>query len=375
MRFLCVYVDGGKGHYIPAKAVQEQLISMGHEAELIEFFELFNIKWIGRINKKIWRMMLRSPKIENHFSKQNDQDKDRMAFASKVIQHFLRKSFRKTISQKNPDLIFTTHPYPSRFISDVLDKLAVSIPVTYYATDVFSAPVATVSNSLTKYYISTAEGLEYVKDMGQEPATLELAPFPLQKSCAENTLTSKEEARKLLGLNEKMFTLQINYGGEGLGTTNLLKSLGYLLDDVQVVIIGGMTDATKSKLKLICDMLPNNVHSHIIGFTDKVNAYNVASDIIAGRAGINTILEAFYLRRPFLITELVYTVKASADYICKYKVGWNAHLDPERQFEVIKECMDNPQVLKDMDRNFDAIPIEYGADKLAQRLITLAGAK
>ena len=37
--------------------------------------------------------------------------------------------------------------------------------------------------------------------------------------------------------------------------------------------------------------------------------------------------------------------------------------------------MDNPQVLKDMDRNFDAIPIEYGADRLAQRLITLAGAK
>ena len=63
MRFLCVYVDGGKGHYIPAKAVQEQLISMGHEAELVEFFELFNIKWIGKINKKLWRLMLRSPKI------------------------------------------------------------------------------------------------------------------------------------------------------------------------------------------------------------------------------------------------------------------------------------------------------------------------
>ncbi|MGN0905857.1 MAG: glycosyltransferase [Bullifex sp.] len=375
MRFLCVYVDGGKGHYIPAKAVQEQLISMGHEAELIEFFELFNIKWIGKINKKIWRLMLRSPKVENHFSKHNDQDKDEMTFASSMVQRFLSKSFRKTITEKNPDLIFTTHPYPSRFISDVLAKLNLDIPVTYYATDVFSAPVATVSNRLTKYYISTAEGLEYVKGLGQDPATLELAPFPLQKSCAGNTLASKQEARRALGLDENMFTLQMNYGGEGLGTKDLLKSLGYLLNDIQVVILGGMTDQTKDSLRRICDKLPNNVHAHIIGFTDKVNAYNVASDIIAGRAGINTILEAFYLRRPFLITELVYTVKASADYITKYNVGWNAHLDPEKQFEVIKKCMENPQILSDMDACFDAIPIEYGADKLAGKLVKLAGVK
>lgn len=375
MRFLCVYVDGGKGHYIPAKAVQEQLISMGHEAELVEFFELFNIKWIGKINKKLWRLMLRSPKIENRFSSHNDQNKDEMAFASSMVQRFLSKSFRKTISQKNPDLIFTTHPYPSRFISDVLAKLKINIPVTYYATDVFSAPVATVSNKLTKYYISTEEGLECVKAMGQNPETLELAPFPLQKSCAENTFTSKKEARKYLGLDENMFTLQINYGGEGLGTTDLLKSLGSLERAIQVVILGGMNEQTKDNLRKICDTLPSNVHAHIIGFTDKVNAYAVASDLIAGRAGINTILEAFYLRRPFLITELVYTVKASADYICKYNVGWNAHLDPDRQFEVIKDCIGNPQVLKDMDSNFDSIPIEYGADKLAERLITLAGAK
>ncbi len=51
MHFLCVYVDGGKGHYIPAKAVQEQLIALGHEATLIEFFDLFKIKWIKTKSK------------------------------------------------------------------------------------------------------------------------------------------------------------------------------------------------------------------------------------------------------------------------------------------------------------------------------------
>ena len=97
MHFLCVYVDGGKGHYIPAKAVQEQLIALGHKATLIEFFDLFKIKWIGRINKKVWRLMLRSPKIENNLSKHNDQDSNGMEIASKAVMFCLKRSFKKTI--------------------------------------------------------------------------------------------------------------------------------------------------------------------------------------------------------------------------------------------------------------------------------------
>ena len=371
MHFLCVYVDGGKGHYIPAKAVQEQLIALGHKATLIEFFDLFKIKWIGRINKKVWRLMLRSPKIENNLSKHNDQDSNGMKIASKAVKFCLKRSFKKTIKKLNPDLIFTTHPYPDVFISEMVDKLGLNIPVTYYATDVFSAPVATICNKLTKYYISTREGLETVKGLGQAESTLELAPFPLQKSCAENTIKSKAEARRLLNLKEDVFTLQINYGGEGLGTNSLLKSLEYINTELQVVILGGMKETTKDSLRLISAKLPENIHVHIVGFTDKVNLYAIASDIIAGRAGINTILEAFYLRRPFLITELVYTVKASAAYIEKYNVGWNAHLDPEKQFEIIKSCINDKSILESMDKNFDLIPIEYGADKLAKRLIDL----
>ncbi|MDD5973758.1 MAG: glycosyltransferase [Spirochaetales bacterium] len=372
MRFLCVYVDGGKGHYIPAKAVQEQLIALGHEAILIEFFDLFKIKWIGKINKKVWRLMLRSPKIENNLSKHNDQDSNGMEVATKALKLFSKNSFKKTIKNYNPDLIFTTHPYPEVFIAEMLDKLKINIPVTYYATDVFSAPVATICNKITKYYISTLEGLEIVKGLGQDENKLELSPFPLQKSCAENKIKSKAEARSILGLKGDIFTLQINYGGEGLGTNTLLKSLANIEKEIQVVILGGMNETTKDNLKQISSKMPENIHVHIIGFTDKVNAYAIASDIIAGRAGINTILEAFYLRRPFLITELVYTVKASADYILKYNVGWNAHLDQEKQFDIIKECIDNPTILESMDKNFDSIPIEYGADKLALRLVELA---
>ena len=76
MNILCVYVDGGKGHYIPAKAVQEQLEALGHNAVMVDFFEFLGLRLAGRINKFVWRRLLEHPGYEMRFSKRNDQNTD-----------------------------------------------------------------------------------------------------------------------------------------------------------------------------------------------------------------------------------------------------------------------------------------------------------
>ena len=108
---------------------------------------------------------------------------------------------------------------------------------------------------------------------------------------------------------------------------------------------------------------------HVKGFVNNVSDYLAASDIIAGRAGINTIVEAIYAHRPFLITELVYIVIASAEYVEKYHVGWNATGDVEKQLGIIKDLVRNPWKLLEMEENFGKVPIEYSSEKLA-RMIT-----
>ena len=112
-----------------------------------------------------------------------------------------------------------------------------------------------------------------------------------------------------------------------------------------------------------------NTKVYVRGFITDVNDYLSASDIVAGRAGINTILEAMYMHRPFLITELVYTVIPSADYVEKYHVGWNASEDTQKQLSIILDLASHPEKLSGMDDNFDAIPIEYSAEHLARMLI------
>ena len=370
MRGLCVYVDGGKGHYVPAKAVKEELDAMGIDCMLEEFFDYLDIRWMGRINKGFWRTMLRMPAIERHVSKHNDSDSNGMELAVGFANRHCMRMLRANLEEFRPDFVFTTHPYAGTILSEMFNHAGISIPVYYFATDVFSAPVASICDKLRRFYISTEEGLETVRKMGQPSRTLVLAPFPLQKSVVSVRNLDKKETRRKLELDSDLFTLQINLGGEGLGSLYLLESLIRHDVPMQIVIIGGMEKAMMKRIDGIVERsVRGNVRVYNRGFVSNVDEYLAASDIIAGRAGINTIVEAMYAHRPFLITELVYTVIPSADYVVKHKVGWNCSGDRKHSVDVVLEYAQDPGKLAELDRNFDSVPIDYSAAKLARMVV------
>lgn len=370
MKGLCVYVDGGKGHYVPAKAVMEALNEMGVETHLEEFFSYLDIKWIGKINKFYWRSMLRMPGLERKLSKHNDADSNGMELAVNMARKLCTKKLLSRLDEFRPDFIFATHPYASTILPEMLYSAGINIPVYYFATDVFSAPVATICNKLRRFYIATEEGRELVIRMGQNPDTVVLSPFPLQKSIAEGEKLSKKEARNKLGLDPLLFTLQLNLGGEGIGSLALLKNLLNADRKMQIVILGGMD---KKALKHIDEIIKlshaENTKVSVPGFVSNVNEYLAASDIVAGRAGINTIVEAIYAHRPFLITELVYTVLPSAEYIVSHNVGWNASEKPEEASDIVLDAYEHPEKLESMEASFNAVPIEYSAEKLASMIV------
>lgn len=369
MNILCVYVGGGKGHYIPAKAVSDQLTQMGHNAALIDFFELIKMNPIGKINVMLWRKLLQRPDLENKFSKHNDQNTKEIQWVSAVLQVIRKRRFKHIIKTYRPDMIFTTHPYADYFLADLAARFTPSIPVTYYATDVFFVPMSAVNNNLCSMYVATEEGCKSAAANGQRSDSIKLCPFPLQASCKAGQKLSKAEARRRIGLKEDVFTLQLNLGGEGIGSLELLEGLKCIDSPMQVVVIGGIKEKIRSRIEQIKATLPNHINVFIPGFVHNVNDYALASDIIAGRSGINTLVECFYLHRPFMITELVYTVMASADYVEKYGVGWNLNKDLDKQLSLISMFAEKPTLLDELDKNFDAIPIIYDAAGLAKMVV------
>ena len=367
MKGLCVYIKAGKGHYVPAKAVHEQMVRIGVDSSLVDFFDYLDLHWMETLNQTAWRIMLRIPFIEKHLFRSLDSSGWGIRTVIALVRKFGGKKLRRNISESRPDFIFATHPYPGTVLSTLLHEMGEDIPVYFYSTDVFSAPAVSICPYLRKFLIPTEEGVERVKALGQAEDTIMLSPFPLQSSVADEPRLSKAEARRRIGIDEDKFTLQLNLGGEGLGSLNLLEDI--LREDlpVQVVIIGGIKKEMKRRLdRIIREHRGKNTDVLIRGFIDNVSEYLAASDVIAGRAGINTIVEAIYAHRPFLITELVYIVIHSAEYVEKYGVGWNATGDRDKQIAIIRSLVTHPENLAKLDENFSKVPIEYSAQKLAR---------
>ena len=366
MKIACVYINAGKGHFIPAKSIADAMVEKGLEIELVDFFDIIKDYGLDMLNQKIWQIQLKHPKLEIFINGTTDKNGRTMNLLVPFFIKRYKKDFLQWLELHKPDAFISTHYFPSRLIPEILDDCGLEIPSFAYASDVFFTPTSGLTNKLRKFYISTLEGQQHVLAKQLVPEKVELTTFPIQTGCVSAARVSKAQAREKLSLQNK-FTLVINLGGEGIGTTRLIKKLDKLELEMQVMVLGGMDEKSRELFRVIGAQL-KYVNLTIAGFVSNVYDYVLASDVVAGKAGINTMVEAAYFKRPFLITGLYYTVLAAADFYERHKIGWLA-LDVDSQVDIIARCMREPDILLQMEDNFKIVPITYGASAIADSII------
>lgn len=372
MKIACVYINAGKGHFIPAKSIADALVEKGIEIELVDFFDIIKDHGLDMLNQKIWRIQLKHPKLEIFINATTDKNGRAMNLLVPFFIKRYKKDFLQWLELHKPDAFISTHYFPSRLIPEILDDCGLEIPSFAYASDVFFTPTSGLTNKLRKFYISTLEGQQHVLAKQLVPEKVELTTFPIQTGCVSAARVSKAQAREKLSLQDK-FTLVLNLGGEGIGTTRLIKKLDTLELEMQVMVLGGMDEKSRELFRVIGAQL-KYVNLTIAGFVSNVYDYVLASDVVAGKAGINTMVEAAYFKRPFLITGLYYTVIAAADFYERHKIGWLA-LDIDSQVDIIARCMREPDILLQMEDNFKIVPITYGASAIADSMMTELSSK
>ena len=69
MKGAFLYVDAGKGHYVPAVALSDAMKDMGEEAIVEALFVIFKAPIVRWISKHYWRYLLHHPKLEKKIDK------------------------------------------------------------------------------------------------------------------------------------------------------------------------------------------------------------------------------------------------------------------------------------------------------------------
>ncbi len=365
MRGVLFYVEAGKGHYIPAKAIHESMQKLGHETLLVDLFLAVDTRFWHYFTKYIWRLMLHFPNYERKANAKNDNPTLWRKFVPWVVSRY-SKRFTKWFAEVKPDFILCTHFIGGLLLPPMVKACGLDIPVYLYGADIFMSPLTGLSNELDKLYISSQFGVDWVIAHGQEAERTALCPFPLQHKFTEVTLLTKQDSRKKLNLSDK-FTTLLSLGGEGIGSTDFVEKLNKRELDVQVVLVGNISQSTKIKYDAFMTAHPE-CDIHLAGYVENIHDYFRAADIVVGKQGANTLMEAIYMHRPCLISEVLYTAEYSARFIEEHGIGWSES-DYEKQVEIIEKCMTNPQFHEDMQSKFDEIPLKFGADDFAKQII------
>ena len=366
MRGAMLYVNAGKGHYIPAIALAESFNKAGHTAIVEDLFTVMGTPFWEWFCKYDWRFLLHHPHLEGICHRFTDNRLSTFLIKQQGLMKKHLSSLEKWCDENRPEFIVSTNFIGGIILPAALEKLNIDIPVFQYAADVFDTPLSGINKKLTKMYLPTLVGYRNAIKKGQPEETVSLCPFPLQPYIKNSERISQKEARNKLGLKDK-FTVLFSLGGEGIGHSDFLYEMvgrGY---DWQIVAIGGVSKTTNAAFDRFCQEYPD-IDFKRPGFVNNVNEYLIAANIQIGKAGANALMESIYLHRPCIVSDLLYAARATKDFFAEYKVGW-CEGNVSKQVDIVEACAKEPNFLEKVDNHYSNLPLKFGSDEFAEQIL------
>ncbi|RFU94718.1 UDP-N-acetylglucosamine--LPS N-acetylglucosamine transferase [Sphaerochaeta halotolerans] len=366
MHIAFLYVDAGKGHITPAKALSDAALRLDHTTVVANVFETLKAPIINRMSKSNWRLMLHYPRLEAFIDPKQDSRFNARLFRFLGTHSHAVKDFKAWYDTNTPDCIVVAHFLAGCLIQPIVAELGLPVPVFEYATDVVFTPRLGINSDLDRFYICTQLGKELAMQFGQQEETISICPFPLKTQMMHTEIPEQQQARKKLGLQDR-FTVLLNLGGEGIGTTDFLEEVQRRNLDWQIITVGTLSSSTKLHYKHFREKYPS-FPIYTPGFVDNIQDYISACDVQAGKAGANALMESLYLKRPFLISNLLYTAKPTTQFFERYKVGWVEN-SIHKQVDILKAYSEDNQVRQVMAEAFENLPTTFDSDAFVRMII------
>ena len=193
----------------------------------------------------------------------------------------------KLIKQENPDLALCTHFLPAEILLFLRKKKILDIPIGVVVTD-FDAHAMWILRNVDWYFVACEETRVYLAALGIPPETIFVTGIPVDLKFGIEK--RKPETRIRLGLDADKTTILVSAGGFGVGPVeSLVHTLHEIQHPVQMVVICGRNTRLEGRLK----DLPFLRHPmKIVGFTNEMDSWMAASDLLVGKAGGLTSSEA-----------------------------------------------------------------------------------
>ena len=302
MKIMLLTAATGGGHLRAANAV-EQYIRDNTDFDVIS---VDTLKAVSRfLDKTVCDSYLfmakKAPALFGRLYKQTNKQTRFSDLVPKLSGLFSNLLF-PTIANYQPDVIITTHPFATEMVSDLKEDGLVTAPLICIITD-YGVHRAYIAGQVDGYVVASDDMVPELMSFGVEKE--KIYPFGIP---VHGVFFDREDRGMLLrelNLNPELPTLLFMAGS--FGVSNIIKfyrDLDSTDAQMQIIVITGrnqkLYEAFEKELAS-----GTRVPTRLIYFTDEVEKFMHASDLLVTKPGGLTVSEALACNLPMAVFDAI----------------------------------------------------------------------
>lgn len=362
--------DTGGGHRSAAVAITAALEMVSNQAVACEMLDVLRITDFPVIRN--------APNLYDHLSTrwlplynltfEITNGIRRVDVLSRLVYMQARRNIAQALEACNPDLVVVTHPLVYRLVRAARRTYRLSYRIVTVVTDLVTLHASWTHPDVDICLLPTDEAYTLMQRRGLPPERIQRTGFPVHPKFARYAV-SQDAARHALELDPARFTVLITSGGVGSGRMHdLVLELERVYPEAQFLVVTGKNRTLYQQLHA----RRRSPHNYIYGFVHNMETLMAASDIVISKAGPGTLMEAFVMRRPVIVTEAVGAQeRGNIDFVLNHELGFFCPTT-DRIIDAISELKSPDTYHATVDRLTTAVP-QYGAEQIAHIVLEQLG--
>lgn len=298
-RIVVATIAAGGGHVATARAMAEAIEADrpgAYRVEVVEPMIDLGFATLDARHKAAWRRMLAAP----WSARWGQRLIDALPAVTRVV---LRRGFdglaravATAYRDDAPALIVVNHGFLAFAFGRARARYGLQVPLRVFATEPLDASALWASPEAGRFVVpSRAAGRDLTR-LGVGADRVDVVGYPVQRAFLR--APTRSEARVRLGLADR-FTCLVSLGAEGVGgrASEVVAALRSLPDAPQIVVVCGRNAALAEALRSAAD--PGLI---VRGHVDDMATELAACDLVIGKGGPASVMEALAVGRPVLVT-------------------------------------------------------------------------
>ena len=301
---LIFYGSYGGGHLSAAKSIKAYIENnySDYKVNMIDCIEYIN-KYVNKVSTNAYKELAKkAPWAWKLVYK--DSKNGALAKISTVSNKTMAHKLLGLISELNPDIIISTHPFSSQMCGYLKKKKKINIPVATVLTDYkIHEQWLEFSEYLEYFFVSNEQMKQDMIKKKIDESKIFITGIPVSEKFLLNY--DRKKICEEFELNPENEVVLFFAGGEfGLGrktTILMLKALIRLFSKLQVVAISGRNKKMNNKFKELVKATESEERIKIIEFTSKIPELMSISKFVITKPGGLTLTESLVSQLPILI--------------------------------------------------------------------------